>query len=252
VTITVNPAPVNPAPTPSPGVPSTGLQLWLRADAGTVLNGSTVSVWTDQSPNGANATQASATNQPTLVPAAMNGQPVLRFNGTSSFLTFNLPINGWTGATMILVSANSPGVSGNWNGVDNAALFWNETTSWGATNLSPFQQYVKYRFGTTQPNNLPAYTRPSSIGNAASLTAAIKDGTNESLYVNGTLVLAQSGKLAAISGTQSTGELGAGYNNTYFAGDIAEVLVYNRALSDPERQQVEQYLLAKYGVTQGF
>ena len=130
-------------------------------------------------------------------------------------------------------------------------MFWNETASWGAMNLSPFQQYAKYRFGTTQANNLPTYTRPRMIGNAPSLTTAIKNGTNEFLYVNGGLVLSQSGKLATITGVQDTGNLGLGYNNdTYFAGDIAEVLVYNRALSDPERQQVEQYLLDKYGIEQ--
>jgi hypothetical protein len=33
-----------------------------------------------------------------------------------------------------------------------------------------------------------------------------------------------------------------------FSGDIAEVLIYNRALSTSERQQVEQYLLNQYGL----
>jgi hypothetical protein len=38
-------------------IPSSGLQLWLEADEGVTLNGSTVSQWTDQSGNGNNSVQ---------------------------------------------------------------------------------------------------------------------------------------------------------------------------------------------------
>jgi hypothetical protein len=45
----------------------------------------------------------------------------------------------------------------------------------------------------------------------------------------------------------STGQLGRGYNNNpYFNGDIAELLVYSRALSDAELRTVQRYLLQKY------
>jgi hypothetical protein len=60
-------------------------------------------------------------------------------------------------------------------------------------------------------------------------------------------VLTQSGKLTTISGSQSTGQLGRGYNDDiYCQGDLAEVLVYGRALSEDERLQVERYLQQKY------
>ena len=38
------------------------------------------------------------------------------------------------------------------------------------------------------------------------------------------------------------------YQSTYFAGDIAEVLIYNRALSGAERDAVNSYLNSKYAV----
>ena len=234
----------------APPVPTSGLKLWLGADTGTVLNGSALSLWSDQSGNGANAVQPLAANQPTVVPGAMNGRPVVRFDGLGHFMTFNLPLNGLSGATLILVSGNSPDIDGDWNGVINAPLFWNETASWGSVHLSPFQRYAKFRFGTTQSNNLPIYTRPVSIGSSPTLSTAIKNGITDSLYVNGVLALSQDGKLANIAGVEDIGNLGRGYNNnSYFTGDIAEVLVYNRALSDTERQQVEQYLISKYAIT---
>src|SRR5262249_6186428 len=82
-----------------------------------------------------------------------------------------------------------------------------------------------------------------------SLTAAIKDGTTDSIYVHGKLVASAGGKLATIAGCQPTGNVGRGYNdNTYYAGDVAEVLVYNRALTEMERQGLEQLLGNKYGL----
>jgi hypothetical protein len=48
------------------------------------------------------------------------------------------------------------------------------------------------------------------------------------LFVNGQLVASQSGKLTTIQGIRPIGNLGRGYNDdTFFAGDIAEVLVYD-------------------------
>ena len=56
-------------------------------------------------------------------------------------------------------------------------------------------------------------------------------------------MVSEGGKLGTLAGNQSTGQLGRGYNNnTFYAGDIAEVLVYDRALSDMERAAVEAYL----------
>ena len=48
-------------------VPTSGLQLWLKADAGVTLNGSTVSSWIDQSGKGNNALQSNTNRQPLLV-----------------------------------------------------------------------------------------------------------------------------------------------------------------------------------------
>jgi len=47
-------------------------------------------------------------------------------------------------------------------------------------------------------------------------------------------------------GTATTFNVGNDPKGEYLNGDVAEVLVYNRALSDQERLQIENYLTRKY------
>src|SRR6185436_18729997 len=94
------------------------------------------------------------------------------------------------------------------------------------------------------------YNRPASIGSAFSLTTAIKSNTTDNLYINRALVYGQSGKLSTIAACQNTGNVARGYNgNTFFSGDIAEIVVYTRTLSPSEQQSVEAYLDNKYAIT---
>jgi FtsP/CotA-like multicopper oxidase with cupredoxin domain len=235
--------------TPAPSVPLTGLSLWLKADAGLTMAGTGVSAWADQSGNNKNATQGTAGARPTVIAGAVNGLPALAFNGTGQFMTVNnMPVNGLTGMTLVLVSANTANRTGGPSQAETAAVFWNETAAWGTVYLSPFQTNVKFRFGTTQVNNWPSYTRPASIGSAFSRSVAVKNGTTDTLYVNGASVLSQGGKLGSVAATQTTLNVGRGYdNNTYFPGRIAEILVYGRALNATELAAIEAYLTGKYG-----
>jgi hypothetical protein len=108
---------------------------------------------------------------------------------------------------------------------------------------------VNFRFGTTQVGNNPSYRRPTTIGGDFSLTTAVHNQGTDSLYVNGTKVFQQSGKLPALGGTDGTGFLGRGVNNTYYNGEISEVLVYDRVLKDKEMQTVTSYLETKFGLS---
>ncbi len=225
--------------------PTTDLSLWLQADAGVTLNGATVSEWADQSGLGHNAYQSTDTSQPTLVTTAY-GKPGLRFDGLNDFLRFTNNINELFGLTVFLVANNrSPAQTGGTAYSDSPAIFWNETASWGWVFLSPFQTNVNWRIGSTIANNNERYARPASIGASYSLTTLLKNSEVETLYVDGSLARTVSGKAFTTFGVREDGYLGRG-SSTYFAGDILEVLVYNAALSETDRQTVETYLHDKY------
>lgn len=123
------------------------LLQWVRADLGVTLNGSDVSAWADQSGNGHDYAQGTASAQPAFQAAGgPNSQPCIEFDGVDELLvntTLDLPAPGttptliwlimrtvtWTGGRAIVGSdasfgcelrfANAtPDVSA-YNGVDN-------------------------------------------------------------------------------------------------------------------------------------
>jgi hypothetical protein len=221
----------------------------LKADAGVVPGSSGLLQWSDQSGNGRHATQPNSSSQPGLRPLAINGLSAVRFDGQDDFLSFTLPVNGLEGLSLFLVAANTRDQGGGPTQAEEAALFWNETAPWGTVYLTPLQSVVYARFGTTETGNRLRYQRPAAVGASFTVTTAIKDGPTDMIFVNGALVLSQPGRAAAIAGCRDTADLGRGLDdNTFFAGDIAEALVYTRALSAVERVRVEQYLGTRYGL----
>ena len=65
----------------APGNQATGLELWLKADAG-ITTDVGVTTWADQGPNGNDATQTTDNNEPTLLSNALNGNPIIDFDGS--------------------------------------------------------------------------------------------------------------------------------------------------------------------------
>jgi len=239
--------------------PTNGMLLWLRADAGVTQTGNKTSAWTSQGGNATTANQTVAGSQPAYVANALNGKPVIRFDGVDDCLNFaGVPVNGLTGMTIFMVAANRSAQAPSTH-ADASAIFWTESGgSWGTVYLSPYQASVRYRFGTTQNQSAayPTCTRSTSngglIGGNFSISSVTHNGTSESLFVNGVAAFNQTGKLATIAACGSNGYLGRGNASTanstqyFYDGDIAEVIVYNRAVSDTERQTVEAYLNNKY------
>jgi hypothetical protein len=233
-------------------VPTESLELWLKADEGVTLKGSNVSLWEDQSGNGADAEQANGVNQPILDKNAINGLPAINFDGVDDFMTFTLSIEGLTGMTIFLVSAATQDIEPPWPFCANAAIFWNETASWGTAHLTPLQSGVWMRFGTGQTQPLPVqYQYDSPIGEDFTIAVATMEGETDYLHINGELVLTNQKPAGqgAIANQRDMGNIGRGYNdNTYFPGIIAEILIYTKTLSDKERGQVEKYLSDKYSI----
>jgi hypothetical protein len=231
------------SPWPSPVVAG-GLQAWYRADEGVTADASNnVTAWTDLSGNGYHVSQTvDSTKEPLLVPGAMNGQPAVQFVPQQTLKTTDLENieSGGSDVTVIAVIAPAATQSG------GATVY-----SWGTDGNVAFglssnanNSYLLY-WGTdtgSTVNTPPAAATPGQV----QVLSEVKDGTTASAYLNG-LSVGMSTVPAGMAQTPASLALGnAAYPYYGFSGQIAEVLVYNRALSDTERHQVEAQLTAKY------
>lgn len=239
--------------------------LWLLPDAALgVSNGAKVELWKDQSNKGNHAIQEAVANQPTYWDDAthnINFNPVMEFDGSNSYMNLDvskLP-QGKNPRSIVTVSKTNR-VEGidyiiSWGKSDSTAysgmgMLHNETRG-GLTSFNsdknqtlytplgflgttyPNEQFLTWTGGITGTNQARLYSKMKQV---QELTGWGKD--NEKLWDTGNADGAVVGKL--IPATKKDG---------YWQGTIEEIIVYDRTLTDEERQQVSTYLAIKYGYT---
>ena len=209
-----------------PGPPVADCVRWFDASALGLANNASVTQWNDGSGNGANATVPSGNVAPTFVANA----------GTESGL----------GAIYF---------AGNGGANNSAALKFTEDTS----IRTVFSVFKGCSFLLTDASQYH-FHRPTDNNAADVLYAGYASGnvTGGSTYVNGALVNGTSFAMPTtlhngfnLVEVLATGNVQADSFNkdrTYHAGNQyqAEVIIYNRLLSNAERLQVETYLTNKW------
>jgi hypothetical protein len=218
-----------------------GLVLWLEADAGlytdaaktvpAVNDGDAVYTWADQSGNGKDVVQTTLSKRPLLKLAIQNGKPVVRFDGTDDWLkTTALTV---TQPTTLFAVAIRRG-AGNIYAIDcastgNALIIASVGNgSWDAYSGVLLTKAVSNNTNVPYAVDV-VYNGASSILVTNGVTTSGPAGSNNG---NGTVVIGAYGGLTA----------------PLWNGDIAEVLIYNSALSTADRQAVESYLNEKYAI----
>lgn len=230
-----------PACTSQAQVPTNGLTFWVRADAGVQISGGFVTNWVNQAPGGGNdATQAAVANQPTWVNNVINSQPVVRFDAndllrTATPVQTNQTFSMFTVATLGQNSLGGNGYVGPFHNGQEAF-----STGYG------FRRQGLTTYGLAFPN-VAFVNFGTTIGTGIHLEDAHRNSSGAiTFFVNG----AQSGTVqtpgAPIIPTHSS-QVG-GSDMGFFIGDVAEVLVYNNALAPADRQAVQEYIFAKYGI----
>ena len=241
-------------------IPTAGLQLWLRADAGVdTLNG-TVNRWHDQSGNGNDAIQASGSRQPSLVIGQLNGKPVVRFDGLNDKL-------GFTGTTqmtqfsLFVVLNNHVGAPGNdgnvitfgANGDFDHQWFMGRWSRFGPTP-SKWRRAIRIFITAMLPHlGEPDQWRNLSIVTTGSIwnTTLQWDGKSAHMSpVGADYTISVPMGDATGSGGGIGGADGVPDGTILAKCDVAELIVYNAAVSDSVRKTVEQYLATKYGLPQ--
>jgi len=225
---------LNVAATSSGSIPTSGLHLWLRADAGVISSGGRVSEWRDQSGNQRHATMTTASRQPYLVTGVLNSLPVLRFLGAQS-LNLLTPAQPST-FTVFVVGKNTKTTESFSMILGPGGNFPNNQLRWENGSQALF---------VGLGNNLPIIT--SNVGNTRTYHAlsARYNGSSMTVYRDGNTVSSHS---FTTSGPWTLASVGSWYSQYYMQGELAEIIIYDRVLSDAERSTVNAHLRSKYNL----
>lgn len=241
----------------SPGGIPANNKMWLRSDNGVSAAGNTVTQW--QEISGANITgnftvqpiagTANVQTGPTVIPAGINFNPYLRFDGVTNSLS---SVNNFLGTA--LVSNNNVSVFQVLNLKGGVVWLKWETDQLGTTARLGFENSAgRLRFDF--PKAVPA-----SAGQNVGITNIINKHTLSTAYMNvntsvnrlngaddNTMPIPGPGSFASANTKIVIG-------NEYLLNlpcqiDIAEVIIYSNSLTTAERNKIESYLAVKYGFT---
>jgi gliding motility-associated-like protein len=233
---------------PAPWTPnnsSTALQVWLKADAGVTTAGTAVTQWNDQSGGGRNVTPGATANRPALSAGALNGLPVVDFDGVDDYLR-NTALGNPVSLTVITLAKSDVA------GQTDVLVDVSDNTTQTDRRYVQTLDASNYRSRTIN-NASTTFNASRSFTDIASYHIFYGDqlaNTNTKGSVDGIplFISATSGTLRNATNFQ----LGAGFNATttrQFDGKIAEVIIYNGVITLADRQRVEGYLAHKWGLT---
>ncbi len=235
-----------------------GLTLWLDANViGTLwqdsarttqvsADGDPVGAHDDSSGVGNNFSQSTSGARPTYQTAELNSLPVIRFDGVDDRLAktsgnSSAIITNSARTVFIVFKAASGGPSSGYNDDlllgDNGGWWWISISGSGTT------VNVGHQNGTD---------------GVKQVAPSISTGTwyiLESRHESGTLYAALNGGSASSVAVGVVGSLtdgaprtGANYSGAYLDADVAEILVYNVAVSSGDRSSILSYLNTKWSV----
>lgn len=221
------------------------LELWLdAADSATVsLDGSNnVQEWQDKSGNNLHATQTTAANRPDYS-GTLNGKKVIGFAGSPECLIAPNPTSGGIPRTVILVTKYSSSPSNTFHILSLSHAITNGQ-SWILTTEIGVRCFNVIRiFGGGQSNTPQILSITQTGDNSNTLSA----------HINGSPQTPTNTIAGTINSTSSNIGLAFNGNTTtpqgHLSGDLAEVLIFSRALTESERSSIEKYLSSKWGVT---
>lgn len=217
--------------------------FWLDANSLVLTNGSPVSNFDDLSGNGNDFSQLSSTAQPTFITSAVNGLPAIEFDGDDDVLL--------SGAIPAIESAELT-----WYVVYDKAPFDIQGVI-GGNYTSNAKQWVSY---CNAGNNflINAHFSTGSLtfnkfldnGSSFNFLSNVISSTQMKTYKNSAIQGTKSAAYTAPTGHNfvSLGQYPTASNSYFLNGHIAEAFVFNLALNDLERNLIDNYLGAKYGI----
>ena len=225
-------------------MPVDGLRLWLDGSSVT-QEGGKVSVWADRTPFGHDVSQADEDLQPTLTADLLNGLAAVLFDGENDVLA-RAAVAGEALLSPDAVSVYAV-VRQKWQSKMNTVLAWEAPNYKNhLALLTSYNNQFLIDYGNVSEGGRVSAAQPEGWDDAWHVLEFMREGNTATVNVDSdALELGEFGAALKVdvSGTLLVGEAAT----LAFGGEIAEVLIYNRALGVGERESVSQYLGVKYG-----
>lgn len=215
--------------------PAAGCVLWLKADSLVLSDGDPVTTWSDSSGLGNNVTQAVAGAKPTYKTNILNGLPVVRGDG-GDHLAHTGVVTANEQHTWMIVLKKS--------GTNTTLPFYNGNTAsngWGAFQNASGERAELFGGAISKNDGTPSATD-------FEIWEAMWDGSVSTLLVNGVDEPLTDPSIPPVAPSGDTLVMGLAGSNQW-NGDVAEILVWDNAVSAPNRLLARQYLGTKYGIT---
>lgn len=231
----------------APGGITDGLMVWLRADTGiSAIAGGPVFSWADQSGEGNDALFNPVNTHFELPPILVDsnpgaaGQSTVRFDNTNA-LELNLEFLAGSDYTIFVV-----------NGRDRFGLanfYIAGATAAPNRNLTLGYEQIGLLRQAHFANDLDAFVTNYDGSPIWALdTFSFDQNVGRNLYQDGVLLASDDNLIPLIDNVGTTlGHFRAFGPLFWFQGDLAEIVIYDRALTEIERRLVEAELAALYG-----
>lgn len=222
-----------------------GLKAWwdvTDANAVTKDEDDLISQLTDKSGNSNHAVQATGANQPTFLASAISGQAVAVFDGAASFLAANSLAASFTGTDKPITVV----VAGKSAAAANTGTMLGIGRSTGITAEMRFRPRVTGRIDDAGTSKLQTV---GTVDVVPHVWTFVMSGTALNAYEDGAIL--GDANFDTDVGAITLDRLGLGCflkdaAADFFSGQIAEVVVFNRAISAIERAAIEGYFQTKY------
>ena len=234
----------------APPLPS-GLHLWLRADDLAIASGADVTSWPDASGSGSDATAASASGiAPTFNASCFGDMPCVHFNGSSALANMTAAFSS-DEMSVFAVMRDTGTLTDYGSGIffvrgSEVGIGSKVTVAEPQNDDDPAPVGSNVRVMMLDWGGSPADPGHRTLSKPSLLSATFSQSAGISGFVDGCLELSAPPHVASGAGFEVGSrnlEMGR-----YLVGDVAELLVFERALNLTERNAVDAYLREKWSL----
>jgi|GEM_PF-482971 len=216
------------------------LAAWFKAETITVGNNELIGTWTDSSTKRISATQIDSEKQPKLIKNAVNNKPVVRTDGDDYISIPRITIAN--DFTLIWVGKYNTAQ------IDQSLIGDGDNVTLGAT-FTGTGKGAQFRTATNTLN-MQLYSSP--LTNKYDIWSFQKKGTTVTYYRNGQIATS-AGPLSSPTSALNIDLLFSRRATFGFLnGDTAEFILFDTALSNPQRGNIEKGLAEKYNIPESY